>query len=59
MSDEAVKVLQKTDLEGKDVDLPAMAIAASAGGNAPLLGIATRKWFAKYGFKDCYEAVQM
>ena len=59
MSAEAVNLLKKKDLEGKDVDLPAMAFAASSGTSAPLLGIATQKWFAKYGWKDAYEVVQM
>ena len=33
--------------------------ASSAGGAAPLLGIATRKWFNRYGFKDCHAVVMM
>jgi hypothetical protein len=59
MSEAAVTLLRKKDLEGKDVDLPAMAVASSAGGAAPLLGIATRKWFNRYGFKDCHAVVMM
>jgi hypothetical protein len=34
-------------------------VASSAGGAAPLLGIATRKWFNRYGFKDCHAVVMM
>ena len=59
MSAAAVELLKKKDLEGKDVDLPAMAVASGAGGAAPLLGIATRKWFNRYGFKDCHAVVMM
>ena len=59
MSEAAVALLRKKDVEGKDVDLPAMAVASSAGGAAPLLGIATRKWFNRYGFKDCHAVVMM
>ena len=59
MSEAAVTLLRKKNLEGKDVDLPAMAVASSAGGAAPLLGIATRKWFNRYGFKDCHAVVMM
>jgi hypothetical protein len=59
MSEAAVALLRTKDLEGKDVDLPAMAVASSAGGAAPLLGIATRKWFNRYGFKDCHAVVMM
>ena len=59
MSATAVELLRKKDLEGKDVDIPAMAVASGVGGAAPLLGIATRKWFNRYGFKDCHAVVMM
>ena len=59
MSAAAVQTLRKKDLEGKDVDIPAMAVASGVGGAAPLLGIATRKWFNRYGFKDCHAVVMM
>ena len=59
MSAAAVQTLRKKDLEGKDVEIPAMAVASGVGGAAPLLGIATRKWFNRYGFKDCHAVVMM
>ena len=55
----AVELLKKRDLEGKDVAFPAMAAASGVGGAAALLGIATRKWFDRHGFKDCRAVVMM
>jgi hypothetical protein len=60
MSSEAAELLKLRDLEGKDVDVPAIEMVVADHGDPakPLLGIRTAKWFKRYGFVDCLAVVQ-
>ena len=60
MSPEAAELLKLRDLEGKDVDVPAIEMVVADHGDPakPLLGIRTAKWFKRYGFVDCLAVVQ-
>ena len=60
VSPEAAELLKLRDLEGKDVDVPAIEMVVADHGDPakPLLGIRTAKWFKRYGFVDCLAVVQ-
>ena len=66
MSDKAIDLLLSRDLEGKQVDLPAIDAACKRSGGDETVGVeallrdeATAKWYGRYLVRDAYEVVKV